>query len=464
MSSSLQVTHLARVVTRALGGAATAVRRPRRDARVPEVPFDRAVVVTALAGHLAQHEETAVLAAELGAHHPDGPVREAADALQVLAELGARGCRRAGAAAAADLEAQALRRALADAEGHALLADRPDPAGWGELDTLTLAVQGAEGDPDDAVLDTRAWTRLTARSLSHAGTPLDRAFVAEAHARGHDARQVDHLAAALVADEGLAGRLHALTARGDAFRQLSPTTCGSTVLLRLVAQHDPLLALWLATGSRAPSYAPALLARMPPAGWAAPGFADRLGAAQRAVQALTSGRHWPTRFGTLPRDLVRVLDAVSRTTGCSYRGHWLDDQDRPHLRGYLTRAAEAADAGLLVPLYVGGEGQLRKPRTLQNAVPRHVVMITGHDEGRYEVFDPADGDVTWVDDHALLAGTAPRDAFGGWQHLTWIALPDLDRPTGSGAVLAATAHTWARQATALRAATAALQRADVAQS
>ena len=456
MSSSLQVTHLARLVTRAVGGAASAVRRPRRDARVPEVPFDDGVVLTALTGHLAQHEDAAALAVALSDSHSDGPVREAADALRVVAELGARGCRRAAAAIAGDLDPHALRRALADADGHALLADRPNPPGWGALDTLTLAVQGAREDPDDAVLDTRAWTRLTAEALSHEGPPLGRALVAEAHARGHDPHQVEHLAAALVADPGLPRRLHTLTVRDDAFRQLSPTTCGSTVLLRLVAQHDPLLALWLATGSRAPSYSPALLARMPADGWAAHGFADRLGAAQRAVLALTSGRHWPSRFGTLPRDLVRVLDAMSRTTGCSYRGHWLDDQDRPHLRGHLTRAAEAADAGLLVPLYVGGEAQPRRPRTLQNAVPRHVVMITGHDEGRFEVFDPADGDVSWVEDHALLSGTAPRDALGGWEHLTWIALPDLDRPTSTGAALASTAHTWARQATALRAATAAL--------
>lgn len=334
-----------------------------------------------------------------------------------------------------------LRRELTDANGFALLADRRTPAGWSVLDTAALTAQGVT-DPDDAVLDDDGWAALVERlenadpqerarleaALANAETSLQRAVIAEAIARGGTPEQVEFLAAALADNTALAEQLAALQ-RGTSpvVVQYDRTTCGSTTLLMLLTRHDPLLALWLLEGKRAPGYAPPFLADLTDQQWATADLQGRLEVAQQAMHDHTNTSGWPQAWGTLPYDAERVLNGMRDLTGREYRGEWIDDQDHDRLRSQLTRAAEAANNGVPIPLYVGGEGDWSDPQSLQDGIPRHVVLITGYDDGRFEIYDPADGEVSFVAESELLDGGGdPLDEFGNWEHPTWIGLPEED--------------------------------------
>jgi hypothetical protein len=207
-------------------------------------------------------------------------------------------------------------------------------------------------------------------------------------------------------------------------RQVDETTCGSAVLAMLGATGDPSLAIWLVTGALpvgaptppemigAPQGALALLAGAP---------AERRSAAlqrvlkRRSTERALLGLPWPGMFGTPPWGAARV----ARFPGVAYHHEPLDDTDRADLSGILDAVAEAAEAGIPVPLYSGGD----TARGLRTAVPRHVVLVVGSGSRGLRVFEPGAGRVLTVSKAALLAGDRPRAALGGWQHLTWVLQP-----------------------------------------
>lgn len=207
-------------------------------------------------------------------------------------------------------------------------------------------------------------------------------------------------------------------------RQVDETTCGSAVLAMLAVTGDPSLAIWLVTGALpagvlsppemvgAPQGALALLARA---------RAERRFVAlqrvlkRRSTERALLGLPWPGMFGTPPWGAARV----ARFPGVTYHHEPLDDTDRAVLSGILDAVAEAATAGIPVPLYSGGD----TARGLRTAVPRHVVLVVGSGARGLKVFEPGAGRVLTVSKAALLAGDRPQPALGGWQHLTWVLVP-----------------------------------------
>lgn len=217
-------------------------------------------------------------------------------------------------------------------------------------------------------------------------------------------------------------------------RQSDRTTCGSAALTLLAAQGDPLLALWLATGrlvgprrppelTGAPERRLAALAGRPPEA--------RFACVHRVVKRRTNGSggrgpRWPAALGTPPWGAARQ----ARFAGVRFGHVLVSDTDRPHLEGVLAAVGAAVDHGVPALLYSGGD----TGTGLWTAVPRHVVLVTARSAGGLTVVEPDAGRVHTVTREALMGGTRPLAALGGWTHVAWAVLPD---PSSAPVVTAA---------------------------
>ncbi|MCR6493885.1 hypothetical protein [Cellulomonas sp. P24] len=209
-----------------------------------------------------------------------------------------------------------------------------------------------------------------------------------------------------------------------AARQTDGTTCGSAVLTMLAAAGDPLLALWLAVGSTCGGYRPPELQDVdldtPPGQDPDAGAAARFGAVQESIKRRSNrgallGCPWPAALGTPPWGAARV----ARFPGVGYRSVLVDDTRTSEVSAVVSRAARALDHGVPVPLYVGGD----LGSGIAAAVPRHVVLLTGHDGDRVTVYEPSQGRVHDVAVEELVRSSGPSPALGGWSHVDWALLP-----------------------------------------
>ena len=386
-----------------------------------------------------------------------GTIRRVQEALETILD-GAKAC--LAAYEHVDRELYTLRRWLTDSAGYATLASVGTPPGFSVLDVAVISVQYlAADDPDRAVLDPAKLANLQARlgamtpaerarldaMLGRLSDPLARAIVLSAIASGASIEQAEFLATSIAGmstdelrttfsldtDAASPSGTPAYVA-GTPIDQTDATTCGSTSLVVLMAQSDPLLALWLRTGQRPPGYEPPWLSHLTPQEWAAADYDTRLTLVELAMkratnegQLLPGGSRfpWPGDIGTPPWGSADALDGSLGTTGTEYESVMIDDQDPRLLRDTLTRAAAAANAGHPVPLYVGGDSS----DGLDATIPRHVVLITGYHRGVYTIYEPSSGASYTVPEQELLDGGGPSlDAFGNWTHPDWIVLPTGD--------------------------------------
>jgi hypothetical protein len=386
-----------------------------------------------------------------------GTLRRVQEALETIL-TGAKEC--LAAYEHVERELYTLRRWLTDSAGYATLASAGTAPGFTVLDVAVISVQYlAADDPDRAVLDPAKLANLQARlgamtpaerarldaMLGKLSDPLARAIVLSAIASGATIEQAEFLAtsiAGMSADElrttfsldtdaaSPAGTPAYVD--GTQIDQTDATTCGSTSLVVLMAQSDPLLALWLKTGQRPRGYEPPWLSHMTPQEWAAADYDTRLTLVELAMkratnegQLLPGGSRfpWPGGIGTPPWGSADALDGNLATTGTEYESVMIDDQDPRLLRDTLTRAAAAANAGHPVPLYVGGDSS----DGLDATIPRHVVLITGYHRGVYTIYEPSSGASYTVPEQELLDGSGPSlAALGNWTHPDWIVLPTGD--------------------------------------
>jgi hypothetical protein len=219
--------------------------------------------------------------------------------------------------------------------------------------------------------------------------------------------------------------------------QTSETTCGSAVLVSLLASGDPVVATWLMTGRRLGSL-PREIA--PVAGTAAASDVDgapgaRFEAAQEAMLRATSRRalgifSWPHAFGTPPWTAARH----ARFPGVRYSDRAVDDADRTEMTRFTSWLLASLARGVPVPLYTGGD----LVRGLSSVVPRHVVLAVappaGSSDGAIAVYEPTQGRVHELLAEELVARKAPHPALGNWTHLCWAVLPHAVRsPAGPAA-------------------------------
>lgn len=206
-------------------------------------------------------------------------------------------------------------------------------------------------------------------------------------------------------------------------RQQDGTTCGSAVLTMLAALGDPGLEHWLARGRLTGPTLPPELAGAPSSALdrlADASAAVRFRAVHRVVQRRTTERSllggpWPRALGTPPWGAA----GVARLAGVAWTHRPLDDTDAGSLRAELDRVRRWVAAGVPVPLYSGGDIR----QGLAAAVPRHVVLVVGADDGALDVFEPSRGAVVRARVADLLTPDGPQPALGGWRHLAWAVVP-----------------------------------------
>lgn len=187
-------------------------------------------------------------------------------------------------------------------------------------------------------------------------------------------------------------RVTSVTAgRGDAFRQRSGTTCGSSTLAMFRVLTDP-------------PYAEQLL------GSSGGELAAQWAALERALHERTNrgGRWpWPKALGTPPWGLRDALDELGRDRGLRFTIVRVDGRSPQQVSSAVDRAAGALACGIPVPLYVGDA-----------VLPRHVVLVTAAGPGWVQVYDPAIGQARRVRRQAL---TQSQAAISDWDVL-WAAL------------------------------------------
>jgi len=229
--------------------------------------------------------------------------------------------------------------------------------------------------------------------------------------------------------------------------QVDGTTCGSAVLAVLAAAGDPVVALWIVTGTDVSRGTSAHVVRQGEAGADARELetaSGRFAALQRLLKARTTRAAlgplpWPGSLGTPPWTAAR--DARYADVRYTHRIATGDGGQDPVLAGALRAAA----AGVPVPLYTGGD----VGTGWSTATPRHVVLLAGVSAGAgarpgdghgqdptaldgrsCTVYEPSSGTLHRLRVADLLAvgedggpSKAVRRALGGWPHVTWALLP-----------------------------------------
>lgn len=199
---------------------------------------------------------------------------------------------------------------------------------------------------------------------------------------------------------GLARRLDdVLRDRADAFRQQSPTTCGSSTIAMFRVLTDPAFADVLLAGDRDQ-------------------VAERWALLERAVHSSTNRAvrpgprprlrlPWPIALGTPLWGLRDALDDLGREAGLRFRVLRVDGGDPADVEQALGCVRAAVARGIPVPLYVGNR-----------LLPQHVVLAVAAGPSRVDVYDPASGRRHRVERTALVGG---RAGISGWDHL-WAAV------------------------------------------
>ncbi|MCW2632168.1 MAG: hypothetical protein JWR88_1130, partial [Pseudonocardia sp.] len=239
--------------------------------------------------------------------------------------------------------------------------------------------------------------RAIQQALTQA-TPQVQPHLRRSIAAGHSAAEVLALAAELAGRPAswLAERLSVITdepgAQDRAGARVDPvdgTTGGTTVLLALAANADPLASLAL-TGD---------------------GFGERFEEMQRRVHR-QSTRFWPAALGSSPWGMVAWLRRDAPGVG-PYRVRLVDDSNPGDITAVIAEVEAALDRGDPVPLLIG------------TAVPRHYTMATGRDESGWRVFEPSSGEVRIADPAAIAQHRLGR--LLGFDHLHAVLLPVAGR-------------------------------------
>ncbi|WP_022888996.1 hypothetical protein [Agromyces italicus] len=352
-----------------------------------------------------------------------------------------------GSALEAVVEAeQRLGYAFSDAAGYARMTGLPATSSTSLVDAALALARGV-GDPDRAVLSDAEWAAYVAErdrlspadrrrlddALDGSKSPEERQIIMSALASGAGLALTLALARRLrtmspqqvkaIAGLGMTD-VSAADARdwteltmpdGTVITQKTDTTCGSSSLLMLAAQRDPFLALFLAEGALVDGHIPeylsdvTLIDRMPEAGLTT---TERLKYLQEEIRRQTNQfSFWPgSVVGSAPWGYG---DEVARITG--------DDVDMSYsmlgpngdAQDLVDRAISAVDSGTPVPFLVGDD----------SGVPRHYVLLVGHEGDELQFYEPWNGEVRSVAIDDAVDGDESLGAFGGWSSIYGAAVP-----------------------------------------
>jgi hypothetical protein len=194
--------------------------------------------------------------------------------------------------------------------------------------------------------------------------------------------------------------------------QQSPVSCGAACLTVARMLVNPQFARWITTGEGPRLDAP-------------PGAteAERFEAYERVVMNRTNrlyagGRRlnlpWPKALGTPPWGAKKELEFGASRRGTQYTVEVVRGSLPRHLRAAHARLVELVDEGEPALLYSGNA-----------LLPRHVsLVLPGDGEATLEVYDPATGLVTLLDQDAFARR---RLRMSGWDVPWFVIQPDGTR-------------------------------------
>lgn len=342
----------------------------------------------------------------------------------------------------------ALQLGLGDANAYAraghLMADGVvAPEGMTALDLLTLHYSSSPDNPDRAVMSDAEWEAFVARWNSL--TPEERQQLTNAMSGSDDERVSALVMSALAtgaplaavlslanqlrdlsrtdagretideiadmrladavdgADESRPGNTNPLLVDGAVFDQEGPT-CASTSLLLLGAQSDPFLALIIATGEPIDGYWPPMLEHLTPEELAAAGspeerFRMLQVEVRNHINTSVGGDLWNEGDPNEGGSFRTGTEAVTGTTRTD------------HSPESMAEVTALVDSGRPVSVSV----DVRYPNN-PNAGGGHQLVIVGHDNGTYQVYEPNTGvwEVSAEDfaDGRLMPRGAEADIFG----------------------------------------------------
>jgi len=307
-----------------------------------------------------------------------------------------------------------LDHAFADVAGQA----RAQAAADGGLDSFTsVRLANTALDPygvaiDDGILSTAQLTRvgvglasLTPAEratmdalLANAHSDVERAYLLKALIAGHSVAEVSAFDQAIHqhTDDWLRTHLNLIDPNNvgpakldsQAIRQQNETTCGSMSIILTRATNDPVYALSLSGDSRG---------RL---------LTDMLAIEEQRVHDETN-TIWPQALGTTPWGVTDVLNSNRGEIGTTYDWHLVDDTDAGSVGPALTNAVSAVDAGYPVPVLIG------------DAIPRHYVLLIGHDDGMLTFYNPS-GAIEQISEANFLDGDVSAL---GYQHIQAVITP-----------------------------------------
>jgi hypothetical protein len=166
------------------------------------------------------------------------------------------------------------------------------------------------------------------------------------------------------------------------------------------ALADPLYALYLTNGGGAgdnPPNAGAL-------------FGDRLRAEEQRIHDSTN-LVWPQSLGTPPWGVSDELNLHREAFGTDFTWRLVDDTDSGSVNQALRDAVTAVDGGQPVPVLIG------------DSVPRHYVLMVGHDGDDLLFYNPS-GAVTRVSEQDFRDGNMSAL---GFRHVQGVITPTGQR-------------------------------------
>ena len=240
-------------------------------------------------------------------------------------------------------------------------------------------------------------------ALSAAG-PEQRPYVLEAFAAGHSADEVVRFAH-LIRDRKphwLRTHLNLIDPSGPAWvryrasrvRQTDDTACGSMAVLMARAMADPLYALHLTTGDSTD-----------PAAASAERFQARLAVEEHRIHDATN-IVWPQRLGSTPSGVSTELNRHTDALGMQYEPRLVT----PEALGSsaLGDAVTAAESAQPVPVLIG------------DWVPRHYVLLIGHDRDDLLIYEPIHARLMRISEQDFLEG---KVGALGFEHVFAVITP-----------------------------------------
>jgi hypothetical protein len=185
--------------------------------------------------------------------------------------------------------------------------------------------------------------------------------------------------------------------------QYDATTCGSTSILAARSMADPVFTLGLTTGGPGGSDSAADVDR-------------RLSVEEQRIHDESTHHelgpfNYPQSIGTPPWGVADQLNRYAQVTGTQYDSRLVDSTDAGQTDTALSDVERAVDAGHPVPVLIG------------DAVPKHYVLVVGHEGDRLQVYEPTNGVTVTVSETDFRTGSPAFAQALGFPNVQAVVVP-----------------------------------------